>query len=55
MPGISQSEPNEESPSLASDGSDVTAMESTPGKLVFVEKGNTDGWIATDHAVEPWQ
>lgn len=31
----------------------VTVCESCPGKLVFLEAGNTDGWIATDLAVEP--
>lgn len=30
----------------------VTAHESSPDRLVFTEKGNTDGWIATDYAVE---
>lgn len=31
----------------------VRAHESRPGRLVFTEGGNTDGWIATDLAVEP--
>lgn len=30
----------------------VSVCESCPGKLVFLEAGNTDGWIATDSAVE---
>lgn len=31
---------------------DVRACRSRPGKVVFIEDGNTDGWIATDAAVE---
>jgi len=31
----------------------VTASRSSPGRVVFTEDGNTDGWIATDAAVEP--
>lgn len=27
---------------------DVAAYESRPGRFVFLEDGNTDGWIATD-------
>jgi len=30
----------------------VTAYESRPGRRVFLEDGNTDGWIATDVVVE---
>lgn len=55
MHGTARSEPDEESPSLGSESSAVTALESAPGKLVFIEQENTDGWIATDHVVEPWQ
>lgn len=33
----------------------VQAHESRPGRLVFTEDGNTDGWIATDLAVDPEQ
>lgn len=33
----------------------VTAHETRPGRLVFTEAGNSDGWIATDLAVEPWE
>ncbi|WP_049889065.1 DUF7331 family protein [Natronolimnohabitans innermongolicus] len=29
----------------------VSAHETRPGKVVFTERGNTDGWIATDLAV----
>ena len=30
----------------------VSAYESRPGRLVFTEEGNTEGWIATDGAVD---
>lgn len=29
----------------------VSAHETRPGKLVLTERGNTDGWIATNLAV----
>jgi len=31
----------------------VTAHRSAPGRTVFVEEGNTDGWIASSLTVEP--
>jgi|AntRauTorcE11898_2_1112593.scaffolds.fasta_scaffold95889_2 hypothetical protein len=31
---------------------DVTAHECSPRRKVFVENGNTDGWIATDTTVD---
>jgi hypothetical protein len=30
----------------------VFAYRTAPGKTVFTEDGNTDGWIATDRAVD---
>ncbi|WIV67658.1 hypothetical protein [Natrialbaceae archaeon AArc-T1-2] len=30
----------------------VTSHEPRPGKVVFVERNNADGWIATDVAVD---
>ena len=30
----------------------VTSHETRPGKLVFTERDNVDGWIATDVSVE---
>ncbi|WP_254768158.1 hypothetical protein [Salinilacihabitans rarus] len=30
----------------------VTCHETSPGKLVFTERHNTDGWIATDLTVD---
>lgn len=29
----------------------VTAHQSTPGRVVFVEEGNTEGWIASSLTV----
>jgi len=31
---------------------EISACESRPGRAVFLESGNTDGWIATDTTVE---
>lgn len=33
----------------------VSVCESSPGRTVFLEAGNTDGWIASDLTVEPRQ
>lgn len=30
----------------------VTSHETRPGKIVFTERDNSDGWIATDLAVD---
>ncbi|WP_162989795.1 hypothetical protein [Natronorubrum halophilum] len=30
----------------------VTSHETRPGKIVFTEHDNTDGWIATDFAID---
>ena len=30
----------------------VCSHETRPGKIVFTERNNTDGWIATDLAVD---
>ncbi|WP_254763835.1 DUF7331 family protein [Natrinema marinum] len=30
----------------------VTSHETRPGKIVFTERDNSDGWIATDLAVQ---
>lgn len=32
---------------------EVTAQETVPGRMVFTEAGNTDGWIATGLAIDP--
>ena len=31
---------------------EVTCCDGRPGRKVFIEAGNTDGWIATDLTVE---
>jgi len=31
---------------------EISICESCPGKSVFLESGNTDGWIASDLTVE---
>jgi hypothetical protein len=33
----------------------IRACERSPGTTVFLEDGNRDGWISTDHTVEPWE
>ncbi|WP_435195950.1 hypothetical protein [Natronomonas sp. EA1] len=32
--------------------STVTSCRSSPGRVVFLETGNTDGWIASDTTTE---
>lgn len=34
-------------------GPAISACRSGPETVVFLESGNTDGWIATDWTVEP--
>lgn len=31
----------------------ITAQETVPGRMVFTETDNTDGWIATDLVLDP--
>lgn len=31
----------------------VGAYESCPGRLVFIEEGNTDAWISSDYTLQP--
>jgi hypothetical protein len=45
---VTQSEPEPEA-------SSISAHRSSPGRTVFTEEGNTDGWIATDFTVELWR
>lgn len=33
-------------------GPEIYVCESCPGKSVFLESGNTDGWIASDTTVD---
>jgi hypothetical protein len=34
------------------DSPQIEVCESAPGKVVFLESGNTDGWIASDCSVD---
>lgn len=34
---------------------DISVCESCPGTTVFLEAGNTDGWIASDTTVDIFQ
>ncbi|WP_123538371.1 hypothetical protein [Halosimplex salinum] len=36
----------------ADDRPAISACESCPGRSVFIESGNTDGWIASDETLE---
>ena len=43
----------DDTPDAASDDQPTNAVcESAPGKSVFLESGNTDGWIASDSTIE---
>lgn len=44
----------EEKPEESSESSpnEICVCESRPGRLVFIEDGNKDAWIATDTAVD---
>lgn len=37
--------------SLSEESPQVSVCESRPGTSVFIESGNTDGWISTDTVV----
>jgi hypothetical protein len=36
----------------AYDGPEISICECGPGRTVFIESGNTDGWIASDLTVD---
>ena len=52
MPARSRSEAEESPGTSSADGTTVSVLETSPGRSVFVEEDNTDGWIATDLTVE---
>lgn len=52
MPVSSQSERDTTLDQPPTPQTDINAYESRPGRLVFLEDGNTDGWIATDLVVD---
>jgi hypothetical protein len=41
-----------EDPVPSGEDPQVSVCQSCPGTAVFIESGNTDGWIASDHTVE---
>jgi hypothetical protein len=49
-----QSQADSELPSAQTEEScpSISVCETCPGTVVFLETGNTDGWIATDSPVE---
>ncbi|SFG41307.1 hypothetical protein SAMN04488063_1964 [Halopelagius inordinatus] len=49
------SEPEEKGQDESTKSADIGVCESSPGKYVFIESGNCDGWIGTDTVVEPWE
>jgi hypothetical protein len=38
--------------SAGSTNPEISVCESAPGRSVFIESGNTDGWIASDTTLE---
>lgn len=54
MAARSRTHPDDDSRDEAASRAPIGAYESSPGRLVFIEDGNSDGWIATDLAVIPY-
>jgi hypothetical protein len=52
MTADTQTHPDADPDEAASDRPDISVCESCPGNRVFLESGNTDGWIASDLTVE---
>ncbi|MFC7139681.1 hypothetical protein ACFQMA_07490 [Halosimplex aquaticum] len=55
MAAGSQSHTREGSGREQTDQPEITVCESAPGRSVFLESGNTDGWIASDTTLEVWR
>jgi hypothetical protein len=55
MPTGTQSDTDDEGKPSLPETPAVSVCESSPGRTVFMESGNTDGWIASDLTVEPTQ
>jgi hypothetical protein len=53
MPTGTQSGTDDEGEPDLPDRPAVSVCESCPGRAVFMESGNTDGWIASDLTVDP--
>lgn len=47
-----QSSPEPATGQESSDRPEIAVCESAPGKSVFLESGNTDGWIGSDVTVD---
>lgn len=52
MPEGTQSEGDIQTGSESEDRPQITVCESCPDKAIFIESGNTDGWIASDLTVD---
>lgn len=46
------SEPEDERSSEIEANAEIAVCEGSPGTYVFIEDGNSDGWIGTDTVVE---
>lgn len=53
MPTGTRSQTNDERAPNPPETPTVSVCESCPGRTVFIESDNTDGWIASDLTVEP--
>jgi hypothetical protein len=53
MSTSARSETDDESEPTLPERPTVSVCESCPGRTVFLETDNTDGWIASDLTVEP--
>jgi hypothetical protein len=51
MAAGTQTRAEHDAESDAEDRPEIAVCESAPGKAVFLESGNTDGWIASDATV----
>ena len=52
MAAGTQSRADSDEDAKATDHPEIAVCESMPGKSVFLESGNTDGWIACEATVE---
>jgi hypothetical protein len=52
MPLRTESQPEQAADAEPGDRPQITVCESRPEKAVFLEAGNTDGWIASDFTVD---
>lgn len=47
------SQPEDERSNELEENTEIGVCEGSPGRYVFIESGNSDGWIGTDTVVEP--